>query len=445
MNILLIEPKYRSTFPPLGLLRISAFLKSKGIEPEVGRGKVASYKKRVWDKIYISSLFTFELPRTVATIKYYEKSVINPSEDIVVGGVGATLMPDYFDGKCKCKVISGPLCSANMLGFDEPPIETFTPDYDLLKKFDKTYTPANAYFTRVTTGCIRNCKFCAVPKLEPTFSYLQSLTKQVKKVDKLYGPKKDLIVLDNNILALDNVEDVLLEIKNLGFQKGATFNGVKRYVDFNQGLDVRLINPRIAKLLSELEVKPVRIAFDHISVKNSYEQGVKLLSQNGIKNIMTYVMFNFKDTPKEFYDRLRFSLDLSKKTNTRIASFPMRFCPIDDVDRHHISEHWNWRYLRGIQCILNATHGVVTTNPVFFDISFGKTFEEFIKIIMMPDRFIIYRKKYEEEAKDWRNLFDTLTDDERGILVKVLHQQHETKKMPENLPSSLNNILKFYP
>lgn len=444
MNILLVEPNYRSTFPPLGLLRISAFFKTLGVQPTFVRGMDKEYKKQKWDKIYISSLFTFELPRTVKTINYYRDSVENPLTDIIVGGVGATLMPDYITSNSQCYVIVGPLCEPNMLGLQEPPIESFVPDYDILNLVDKRYTPENAYFTRVTTGCIRKCAFCAVPILEPKFGYLNSISNQIKAVDKKYGPRRDLIVLDNNILALNNVEDVLEEIKSLGFEKGSRINGVKRNVDFNQGIDIRLITPQIAKKLGEIAISPVRIAFDHISVEKEYRQGVKNLAMNGIQNIMAYVMFNFKDNPDEFYARLRINIDIAIENNLRITSFPMRFCPIDQVDRHYISPNWNWRYLRGIQCILNATHGVVSPNPKFFDLSFGATTEEFKTIISMPDKFIIYRSTYLGLAKQWKHDFDLLTEVQKIELFNNLKTRRETKKKVVSSVPIINHVLKYY-
>lgn len=444
MNILLVEPNYRSTFPPLGLLRISAFFKSIGETPIFVRGTNQDCRKKTWNKIYVSSLFTFELPRTVKTINFYINSVKDPTTDIVVGGVGATLMPEYLNKNSDCRVVVGPLCNPDMLGFNEPPIESFTPDYDILKTIDKKYSPEDAYFTRVTTGCIRKCAFCAVPELEPKFGYLQSLREQINDVDRKYGQRHDLIVLDNNILALENISDILEEIKALGFKRGASLNGRKRFVDFNQGIDVRLITPDIAKSLAEIAIYPVRIAFDHISVEKNYRQGVKNLAESGLKNIMTYVMFNFKDTPEEFYRRLRINLDLSKEFNIKITGFPMRYCPTDDVDRHYISQHWNWRYLRGIQCILNATHGVISTNPSFFDISFGRNFNEFENIISMPDRFIIYRSKYTKEANNWKADFNKLSQTQKQDLFAILAQSHDRKLAPTSFDSQIAQVLSYY-
>ena len=444
MNVLLVEPDYRSKFPPLGLLKISSFHKSRGDNVSFVRGKKDSYRKQIFDRIYISSLFTYELPRTLKTIKYYEKAVINPKKDIIVGGVGATLLPNYILQNSECKVIQGSLDKPNLLELGESPISKLIPDYNLLSNCETKYSPDNAYFTRVTIGCIRKCKFCAVPKLEPDFGYLQNISEQISEVNKRYGERKDLIVLDNNILAIDNIKIILNEIKNLGFYRNSKFHGKKRCVDFNQGIDARLITKGVAQQLGELCLSPVRLAFDHISVKKAYLNALDLLIDNGFKYFTTYVMFNFNDTPESFYNRLRINLDVSDNKKVRITGFPMKYAPIDSVNRHYISKNWNWRFLRGIQCILNATHGMVSPNPVFFNHAFGNNYSEFIETISMPDDYIIYRQKNESQAFEWKKHFRKLSEEEKTDLFNHLEFNHKKGEKEKHINKRINKILEFY-
>ena len=76
--------------------------------------------------------------------------------------------------------------------------------------------------------------------------------------------------MDNNVLRSPKFDQIIDEIKALGFEKGATFVNPKtgktviRHVDFNQGLDAFLLNEHKANRLGELAIKPARIAFDHI-------------------------------------------------------------------------------------------------------------------------------------------------------------------------------------
>lgn len=444
LNILLVEPDYRSKFPPLGLMRISTFHKKRGDNVNFIRGYKVEVKNQTWDRIYISSLFTYDLPKTVKTINYYSSSVQNPNNEIIVGGIGSTLIPEYIEKNSKCKVITGPLDIPNKLGFGEKPIADLIPDYDIIQTIDYNYQPESAYFTRVSMGCIRKCKFCAVPILEPNFYFLRNITGQVKEVIQLFGEKKDLIVLDNNILALKNIIEVLREIQKLGFERGARFGRKLRFVDFNQGIDARLITPEIAKELGKINIRPIRLAFDYMAVKNPYIKAVKLLAEEGFRYFTTYVMFNFDDKPEQFYKRLRINIDLSNELDIKLTGFPMRFVPIDTINRHYISKNWNWKFLRGIQCILNATHGMVSPNNDFFDIAFGRSYQEFIEILSMPDNYIIYRNKYKEYARQWKETYNELDDSELQELYNLFNKYHHNVYRITHDNPKINRLLKFY-
>jgi hypothetical protein len=72
----------------------------------------------------------------------------------------------------------------------------------------------------------------------------------------------------------------------------------------------------------------------------------------------------------------------------------MKFVPLDAKDRHYVdTAHWNKTQLRGIQCILHATHGVVGPRKPFFEKAFGRTVEEFKYIIEKPEEEIFDRNK----------------------------------------------------
>lgn len=419
-NILLVEPDYRSKFPPLGLLRLSTYHKMKGDRVTFTRGLVEELKNLKWHKIYISSLFTYELRRTVKTIKFYLKSVQSP-EDIIVGGIAATLLPDYIRENVKCRIITGALTQKGLIDNERKSISTYLPDYGIIDSDKWNYQPKNSYFCRITSGCIRKCKFCAVPTLEPDFSYAQPLSEQIKLVNKIFGQKKNLILLDNNILAYKNITGIIQEIIDAGFEKNSKFDGRYRSVDFNQGIDARLIDSRIAKLLSLICLSPIRLAFDFRGIEKPYIRAITSLSANGFAEFTNYVMFNFNDDPKDFYYRIRLNSELSAKLNVRITGFPMKYVPINDTTRKHVAPKWKWRYLRGIQCVLLATHGLVSPNITFFNAAFGDTKDEFLEIISMPDRYIIFRKKYENDgAEDWRKLFRKLSPSSKNEFLDIL-------------------------
>lgn len=432
-DILLVEPDYRSKFPPLGLMRISSYHKENNDAVTFVRGKNSDIQKKQWDRIYISSLFTYELPRTVETVNYYSASV-SDTKNIFVGGIGATLLPSYVRENASCQVITGALDKAGLLGEGTPAIAHYVPDYEILKSVAYEYRPKDSYFFRITIGCIRKCAFCAVPKLEPTFGFSCSLQDQINEVVEKFGERQHLVLMDNNILAIDNFETVISDIRNAGFQSGAKMNGRRRDVDFNQGIDARLITPRLAKLLSSINLKPVRLAFDFLGMERQYRHAIELLSKEGLRHYTNYVMFNFNDNPESLYRRIQINLELSEKYNIQITSFPMRYVPIDDVNKRHISKGWTRRYLRGVQCLLNATHGIVSPNPTFVNGAFGKSFSQFLELLTMPDNYVIYRKQFKDnKAKEWREAFRRLSTNEKKEFVDILDKLYFLKNKKEEI------------
>jgi len=202
------------------------------------------------------------------------------------------------------------------------------------------------------------------------------------------------LLLDNNVLASSEFPRIIEEIKRYGFYKGAKFEGRLRYVDFNQGVDARLLTEEKMKLLSELAIKPLRIAFDDIKFKRLYTEKIRLAHKYGIKHLSNFILFNYNDTPEDFYSRLRINIELNEELGLSIFSFPMRFTPLDAKDRKHVDNpHWTTQQLRGIQCILHATHGVVGPKRPFFEKAFGKDVEEFKYIIEQLEEHIFHREK----------------------------------------------------
>ena len=441
-NVLLVEPSYRSKFPPLGLLRISAYHKERGDNVTFTRGTIEALRALSWSRVYISSLFTYELPRTVRTIKYYRHAV-DDDDHIIVGGIAATLLPDYIRERVPCRLVTGPLTRPGILDSESIPIADYVPDYSLIDEGNGIYQPKNSYFCRVTTGCIRRCKFCAVPTLEPDFKACQPLKAQIHAVNEKYGERQNLVILDNNILASKRFRNTVREIRSAGFENGAKRNRRMRILDFNQGIDARLVTDQVAELLATTCLKTVRLAYDYSGMKNAYIAAIKRLARHGFQEFTNYVMFNFDDDPRDFYERIRLNVELSQELGIRITGFPMKYSPVTEVNRRFIAPRWKWRYLRGIQCILLATHGLVSPNPVFFDAAFGIDYKTFLEILSMPDRYIIYREKYKKaEAEDWQRRFSRLSQSRQAqfldSLAVVARSRDKERAIRElSLPTSL--------
>ena len=234
--------------------------------------------------------------------------------------------------------------------------------------------------------------------------------------------------MDNNTLGIEGIGCIISDIVDAGFHLRARVDNRFRAVDFNQGLDARLIskNPKFAKMLSRICLSPVRLAYDFAGIKKSYVRAVKLLNDQGFNKFTNYMLFNYDDSPSDFYDRLIVNIGLNLELGIRITGFPMRFIPMTDVNRGYVSKKWKWKYLRGIQCILLATRGLVSPNPEFVLTAFGKNYEEFLEILSMPDHYIIYRFNHHEGgASEWRKEFRKLNRTERNefmYLFELLHK-----------------------
>lgn len=376
-RVLLIEPPYKVKYPPLGLMKISTYHKTKGDEVVFFKGKHIELRDQRWDKIYITTLFTYQWNTTIDTIKYYQQNKGNQNQ-VMVGGILASLLQNDVEIETGIKP---------HFGIWEL-VDRLSPDYSLFDGNYNYYTN-NASFAYMTRGCINKCPFCAVPKLEPQYIPFIDLKNQVNL------NKKDLLLLDNNVLASSEFPQIVSEIIKIGFAKGAKLGKAQRYIDFNQGLDARLLNDEKMGLISQLPIKPLRIAFDDIKLKNTYIEKIELANKYGLKYLSNYILYNFMDNPIDFYDRLKVNIELNEELGMNIYSYPMKYVPLTLKDRSYIGPNWSKQQLRGIQCILHATHGVVGPKRPFFEKAFGKTVDEFLFIINQPEEVIFNRNKME--------------------------------------------------
>ena len=440
-----------------------------------------------FDKVGITTLFTFGWKITIETINF-AKQLCKNINDVMVGGIMSSMLPDEVYKATGIHPHVGLLNQPGDIDEGDPTIIDELPlDYSILEEIDYKYPANNAYFAYMTRGCINKCKFCAVPKLEPVYCDFISLKKRMDVTDERFGKQKDLLLLDNNVLASKSYNRIIDEIKECGFQKGATYTAPneyeimiknlqdsfndraytrkavkiykdimerlddetvkkefyikleqhhclymytatkenildldeyvrplynethkkpsqrKRIVDFNQGIDSRLITDENMKKLSEINISPLRIAFDHWSLRKIYERSIRIAVNNGIKSLSNYLLYNFEDKPEELYYRLKMNVDLCEELDASIYSFPMKYHPINDKEffsnRDYIGKHWNRKFIRAVQAVLNSTKGKIGKGKDFFEEAFGRDVDEFYKILWMPETFIIYRRIYDEELR----------------------------------------------
>ena len=300
IQILLSQPRYYTRYPSLGLLKLSSFHKMRGdgieFHDSLRPADVAP------EQIYVTSLFTYSWKPVHDTVEYYRKRY--PKAKITLGGIYATLMPEHARLSGANKVHTGLL----------EHIDGLLPDYDLVPDWESSIMFG-------TRGCIRKCAFCAVPKLEgKTWGPATGVK------DLIHPDHKKVILWDNNILGVDNWREVVSDLKERNV-----------IVDFNQGLDARLINEEVAKVLGGLRIRPIRMAYDIPSERRALERAIPALESAGFnrRQMHVYTLYNFMDTPDEFLSRV---VDL---LNWGVVSYPMRYEPLNSlVKNKYISPHW---------------------------------------------------------------------------------------------------------
>lgn len=195
---------------------------------------------------------------------------------------------------------------------------------DTSADFPDAIAQHNPDATFTSRGCIRKCKFCIVPKIEG----------DLKELDDF--PVRP-IVCDNNLLAcskahFDKVIDRLKPLKG---------------VDFNQGLDARLITKYQANRLAELDMTVARLAWDHSGLEKHFMRAFGILRDAGFpaSKIRCYVLMGYDDTPGDALYRLETIKELGALPN------PMRYQPINTKKKNsYVGDNWTdaelKRYMR---------------------------------------------------------------------------------------------------
>lgn len=485
-----------------------------------------------WDRVYITTLFTFYWEQTINTINLF-KQVCKDISEVKVGGVAATLLPDDMEKETGIRPHIGLLDKGGEYDNNNIIIDHLPLDYSILNEVNYIYPENDGYYAYMTRGCVNSCPFCAVPLLEPQYDNFISIKEQIKYIAENFGEKRNLLLLDNNVLASERFDDIIDEIKECGFYKGATYiepnkyamliqnmrklntnyrghiksivslykwlykrvdnqtkssvynvlykykllsvdtatkksildaddffaplfekyrnKSVKaRYVDFNQGLDARLLTPEKMKKLSEIPIRPLRIAFDAWSLRKTYEKAVRLAASNGIRDMSNYLLYNYEERPVDLYRRLKLNIDLCEELDVNIYSFPMKYHPIQDPEyfrnRTFIGKHWNRKFIRSIQAILNSTKGKVGRGKTFFEKAFGCDEEEYEKLLYMPEAMIIYRLYYEENGitEAWWNAFLSLDPEKMEFIKPIIHENDFSNIYSLTSDKDILNVLEYY-
>lgn len=168
-KVLLVEPAYHNKYPPLGLMKLATYHRRLGDAVKFIKGCDPQAAGDFWDRVYITSLFSYDWKTTVETVRYYRENLFGSTGKLFAGGIAASLMPDRFYSDTSVFPIRGRLNRPGMVDDNEILIDQLPPDYSILKQINFQYAYEDAYIGCATRGCVRKCDFCAVPRLEPEF------------------------------------------------------------------------------------------------------------------------------------------------------------------------------------------------------------------------------------------------------------------------------------
>ncbi|MDR2879196.1 MAG: hypothetical protein LBV03_04730, partial [Fusobacteriales bacterium] len=181
-----------------------------------------------WDRIFITTLFTFYWDKTVKTINNF-KGLCKDINEVKIGGVAASLLPNEIKRETGIYPHVGLLDKGGEYDDNDIIIDILPLDYSILNEIEYVYPENNGYYGYMTRGCVNKCPFCAVPQLEPNFNCFISIKRQIAYVAETFGEKRNLLLLDNNVLASKRFNEIIDEIKEVGFFVGATFIEPNKY------------------------------------------------------------------------------------------------------------------------------------------------------------------------------------------------------------------------
>jgi len=300
MHVLLVEPDYYTRYPPVGLLKLATYHKLQGDTVELVKGTNGSIKSP--DRIYVTSLFTYAWKPVHESVKFFK--TMFPSTRLILGGIYASLLPKH----------------AKKSGADEVHVGLFEEaeglplDYSLVPRW-------NGSIVFASRGCTHKCPFCAVPRLE---GELNSIRYTIRYL--VYPTHNRIIVWDNNILAAPSWDQIVKELQALDLT-----------VDFNQGLDARLVTSTVARQIYSLKTDVIRLSYDYEAMTDNVKRAIELLSGSGVRRrkIVVYALFNYADSPEDFFTRVRNLLRWG------VVCYPMRFEPLDSLSKNeYVGAKW---------------------------------------------------------------------------------------------------------
>ena len=263
-------------FPNLALMKISAWHKKHGDDVEW------CLPLKHYDIVYQSKVFDHTYS---SDINWYPNA-----DKVVKGGTGYGL-----DNKLP----------------DE--IEHIYPDYSIYQELTKD--TAYGFLTR---GCPRHCDFCIVGDKEG----LRSL--KVADLSEFWRDQKNIVLLDPNILACRQRMDLLDQLIDS-----------RAFVDFSQGLDIRLTTEAVAEKLNQIRVKRLHFAWDNADqdLTPFFKRFTTAYNRKSCSEKIVYVLTNFNSSMEQNLYRIYTLRDLGYDPYVMIYDKPNASKEIRDLQR----------------------------------------------------------------------------------------------------------------
>lgn len=246
-------------FPNIPLMKLSAWHKSNGDSVEWYEPLFSGHM----DKVYLSKVFSYSAD--------YQFPI--DADEIIKGGSGYSI-----------KLVNGR--EVYDKAQDKPlpyGIEHIYPDYSIYGITDTAY----GFLTR---GCPRDCDFCHVTEKEGKASV------KVADLNEFWSGQKNIVLCDPNILACREWRELLQQLIDS-----------KAYVDFNQGLDIRLMTKEKSEMIGKIRIKELHFAWDRYLDKKAIIpklEAFREISTVHQKKLIVYVLCNFDTTIDQDLERI---------------------------------------------------------------------------------------------------------------------------------------------
>lgn len=236
-------------FPNLALMRISAWHKAQGDMVEWWWSDFVHY-----DIVYMSKIFS----------DAYSKDVPEPinADKVIKGGTGYCI-----------SLVNGREAFDQSKNKSLPQeVEKMFPDYSIYPQFDFAVS-------MTSRGCPRGCGFCHVANKEGRCAV------KVANVSDFWNGQKEIKVLDPNITACEEKRVLMRQYRETG-----------AWIDFTQGLDIRLTNRDDVDDINQMKIKRIHFAWDnpHEDLADRFAEVQEQLKIKDYRRKIVYCLTNYE-------------------------------------------------------------------------------------------------------------------------------------------------------